>query len=314
MQATQKTRRCNRFLPNRIIETMLKKWFAAIFVLCALVYGCITTPVSEKSALILIPFSQEVSLGEQAFGEILQKETLSTNARLQTVIERVGRRLVIETSMADLDWEFKLFASNQMNAFALPGGKVGVYEGILPVCSNEAGLAAVLGHEIAHAVARHGAQRMSQQLLITGALAASSVTLSDNKNRGMILGALGVGAQYGVTLPFSRGNETEADEIGVIYMAKAGYDPREAMRFWQRFSSMKGGGQPPEFLSTHPADERRVNDIEQLLPEAMRIYNAHPNKQGLGESFLYIMNEERLNNPGGMRKEQLGDDPRNPAR
>ncbi|CAI2719052.1 M48 family metallopeptidase [Nitrospina watsonii] len=278
---------------------MLKKYLAATLALCALVYGCVTTPVSENSALILIPFSQEVSLGQQAFQEISAKETLSTNLRLQQVIERVGRRLVIETSMADLDWEFKLFASKQMNAFALPGGKVGVYEGILPVCSNEAGLAAVLGHEIAHAVARHGAQRMSQQLLITGALAASSIRLSDHKNRGLILGALGVGAQYGVTLPFGRGNESEADEIGVIYMARAGYDPREAVRFWQRFSSMKQGAQPPEFLSTHPADERRIRDIETLLPEAMRIYNAHPNKQGLGESFLYILNEERLKNPGG---------------
>jgi len=277
---------------------MLKNGLIALLV-CVFVYACATTPVSEKKALILIPFAQEVSLGEQAFEEILQKETLSTNRRLSAMVEKVGRRIARETSMADLDWEFKLFESQQMNAFALPGGKVGVYTGILPVCANEAGLAAVLGHEIAHAVARHGAQRMSQQILVTGALAATSVSLANSKDRRLILGALGVGTLYGISLPFSRSNESEADEIGVVYMARAGYDPQEAVRFWQRFSNMKQGAQPPEFLSTHPADERRIRDIEKLLPNAMKVYRTHPDPQGLGESFLYALNEDRLKAPSG---------------
>lgn len=277
---------------------MLKNGLIALLV-CGLVYACATTPVSEKQALILVPFAQEVSLGEQAFEEILQKEALSTNRKLSAMVEKVGRRIARETSMADLDWEFKLFESQQMNAFALPGGKVGVYTGILQVCANEAGLAAVLGHEIAHAVARHGAQRMSQQILVTGALAATSVSLANNKDRRLILGALGVGTLYGVSLPFSRSNESEADEIGVVYMARAGYDPQEAMRFWQRFSNMKQGAQTPEFLSTHPADERRIHDIEKLLPNAMKVYRTHPNPHGLGESFLYALNEERLKAPSG---------------
>ena len=273
---------------------MVRKIIVVALVAGFLIYGCTTTPVSNRSALILIPFSQEVSLGRQAFADILKKEKLSDNKRLKQIIQRVGRRLARETSMADLDWEFKLIDSDQMNAFALPGGKVGVYEGILKVCANEAGLAAVLGHEIAHAVARHGAQRMSQQLLLTGALMATSISLSDNKDRRMILAALGVGTAVGVVLPFSRANESEADEIGLIYMARAGYDPREAVRFWQRFSDMKKGKQPPEFLSTHPADERRVAEIKKLLPKAMKIYNANPRKHALGESFLLILNEPKL--------------------
>ncbi len=283
---------------------MVRNILLIILAVVFFIYGCTTTPVSNRPALILIPFSQEVSLGRQAFTEILKKEKVSDNQRLAEIIERVGRRLARETSMADLDWEFKLIASQQMNAFALPGGKVGVYEGILKVCANEAGLAAVLGHEIAHAIARHGGQRMSQQILLTGALAATSITLSNHKNKNLILGALGVGTTVGVALPFSRANETEADEIGVIYMARAGYDPREAMRFWQRFSSMKGGKKPPEFLSTHPADETRVDDIKKLLPEAMKVYNAHPNKHGLGESFLLILNEPILEK---QKKEKMGD-------
>jgi len=283
---------------------MVRKILTGILVLVFLIYGCTTTPVSNRPALILIPFSQEVSLGRQAFADILKREKLSDNQRLKEIIERVGRRLARETSMADLDWEFQLIASDQMNAFALPGGKVGVYEGILKVCANEAGLAAVLGHEIAHAIARHGGQRMSQQILLTGALAATSISLSNHKNRKMILGALGVGTTVGVALPFSRANETEADEIGVIYMARAGYDPREAVRFWQRFSNMKEGKKPPEFLSTHPADQRRVNDIQKLLPEAMKIYNAHPNKHGLGESFLLVLNEPILSK---QKKQTTGD-------
>lgn len=143
--------------------------------------------------------------------------------------------------MPNLEWEFKLIDSKQQNAFALPGGKVAFYSGILPVCANEAGVATVMGHEIAHAIARHGAQRISQQLVLTGLLSAASISLKNKKHHNLRLGTLGLGTTIGLTLPFSRMNESEADQIGLTYMAQAGHDPREAPRFWQRFDSKKKG-------------------------------------------------------------------------
>ncbi|QPJ61934.1 MAG: M48 family metallopeptidase [Candidatus Nitronauta litoralis] len=249
--------------------------------------GCTTTPVSGKSALILVPFSQEMQLGEQAFQQVLEKETLSPNKDYTAVVERVGRRIAAVTNMPNLKWEFRLIESDQLNAFALPGGKTAIYTAMLPVCKNEAGLAAVMGHEIAHVIARHGAQRMSQDMVVQAGMATAAISMADNSQRGMIMGALGLGAQLGVMLPFSRGMESEADEIGTIYMAKAGYDPAEAEQFWRRFASVKTGSQqPPEFLSTHPADATRINQIRRLLPKAQQIYRDNPNKYGLGVSFV----------------------------
>ena len=153
------------------------------------------------------------------------------------------------------------------------------------MCLNEAGLAAVLGHEIAHVTARHSGQRMSQQFLLMGALSAAQISLSNNEHREVILGALGVGAMYGVQLPFGRGNESEADSIGLKYMARAGYDPREAVVFWTRFSKEKGGQAPPEFLSTHPSDSTRIRNLERNLPRAMADYKASKTKFGKGKNF-----------------------------
>ncbi len=255
------------------------------FILAALlitITACITTPVSEKSALILIPFSQELSLGAQSYSEILSKEKVSQNTRLNKMIQRVGKRLAAVSDMPDLDWEFKLIESPQQNAFALPGGKVAFYTGILQICENEAGVATVMGHEIAHAIARHGAQRMTQQMLISRAMSFASLNYSNSQYKPLILGALGVGAKYGFQLPFSRGNESEADEIGIVYMARAGYDPNEAVNFWTRFQSSKGN-QPPEFMSTHPSDETRIERLTKLLPNALKKYGATPVQHGIGE-------------------------------
>ncbi len=253
---------------------------------CWILAGCTTTPVSGKKALILVPFSQEMALGEQAFQQVLQEEKLSTNKNYAAVVERVGRRIAAVTNMPNLNWEFRLIESDQLNAFALPGGKTAIYSGMLPICANEAGLAAVMGHEIAHVIARHGAQRMSQDMIVQTGMAAAAISIADPSQRGMILGALGLGTQLGVVLPFSRGMESEADEIGTIYMAQAGYDPAEAERFWKRFASVKtGSAQPPEFLSTHPADATRINQIRRLLPKAQAIYQRNPNKYGIGISF-----------------------------
>ncbi len=263
---------------------MKTKILVPIFVLLALVAACVTTPESGKQAFILISPAEESKLGYQAFGEILKKEKESTDARLVEITKRVGERLAKNTTMPDLEWEFKLFESDQMNAFALPGGKTAAYTGLLKVCENEAALAAVMGHEIAHVTARHGAQRMSQQMVVSSAMQAASVTLG-GANQGMIMGALGLGVQYGVQLPFSRGNEAEADQIGLAYMAKAGYDPREAVRFWTRFSKMKQGAQPPEFLSTHPADATRIANLNRFMPRALAQYKEAKTQYGLGETF-----------------------------
>jgi predicted Zn-dependent protease len=243
---------------------------------------------------VLIPYDEEVALGEEAYRELLKKEKISHDGQLVEIVERVGQQLAAVSPMPNLKWEFKLIESEQKNAFALPGGKVAIYTGILPICANEAGLAAVMGHEIAHAIARHGAQRMSQSLLLAGLLTGASISLSDNENRDAIMGALGVGAAVGVTLPFSRSNESEADEIGLTLMARAGYDPVEAERFWSRFGKMKQGSSLPEILSTHPADTTRIEDIRRLLPKTNRIYQKNPLKHGLGQSFLYILSRRKM--------------------
>ncbi len=265
-----------------------------VVLIFSLLLGCVTTPVTGRRSLVLIPFEKEVALGEEAYREILKKEKISQDPQLTQIVERVGRQLAAVSPMSNLEWEFTLIDSEKKNAFALPGGKVAIFTGILPVCANEAGLAAVMGHEIAHAIARHGAQRMSQTLLITGLLAVTSTTLSDKKNKDTIMAALGVGTMVGLTLPFSRSNESEADEIGLTLMAKAGYDPREAERFWSRFNKMKQGSSPPEILSTHPTDATRIEDIRRLLPKADRIYRKNPLKHGLGQSFLYILSRRKM--------------------
>lgn len=257
-------------------------WISLILLILG---ACVTTPVSNRSALILVPFSQEVALGHQAFSEVLKKEKESQDPRLNEIVKRVGKRIAAVSAMPNLDWETKLIESDQQNAFALPGGKIAVYTGILPVCANEAGLAAVLAHEVSHVIARHGAQRMSQQLIISGALAAASISLATHRERNVIMGALGVGVLYGVTLPFSRTDESEADQIGLIYMARAGYDPNEALNFWNRFASEKKGPKPPEFMSTHPADQTRIRQIQRYLPTALDEYRSSE-KHGLGEIFL----------------------------
>ncbi|VAV83683.1 Zn-dependent protease with chaperone function [hydrothermal vent metagenome] len=254
-------------------------------VLIGFLVACATTPITNRKSLILIPFDVELSLGEKAFRDILRKEKLSTEKELKAMIRRVGKRIAAVSDMPDLDWEFKLVDSDSKNAFALPGGKVAFYEGILKVCKNEAGVATVMGHEIAHAIARHGAERITQQLILTGVITAAAIKYEDDKNKKYILAGLGVGATVGITLPFSRRNESEADHIGLIYMARAGYDPKEAVEFWKRFDDekkKKKGFKMPAFLSTHPSDEKRVAELTALLPGAMEEYQRAGKKYGKG--------------------------------
>ena len=263
----------------------MQKHFLFIFLSLLLITACATTPVSNRSALILIPKSQEIALGKQSFSQILKKEKVSENKKLNQIVERVGKRIAAVSDMPKLNWEIKLIESDQKNAFALPGGKIAIYTGILPVAKNEAGLATVMSHEIAHVIARHGAQRMTQQMLLQGAMIGAGFSMNNNKHRNIILSALGLGVLYGFALPFSRSHESEADQIGLIYMAKAGYNPREAINFWRRFSKIKEEKGPPEWASTHPADATRMRGLRRYLPRAKYSYQNLKVKYGLGETF-----------------------------
>ncbi|MBC8284474.1 MAG: M48 family metallopeptidase [Nitrospinae bacterium] len=263
----------------------MRKYFLFIFLIVVIISACATTPVSNRSAFILIPESQEASLGKQSFNEILKKEKESDNVQLSQIVRRVGQRIIAVSDMPKLDWEIKLIESEQKNAFALPGGKIAIYTGILSVAQNEAGLATVMSHEIAHVVARHGAQRMSQQMVLQLGMIGAGLSMKNNTQRNLVLSALGVGVLYGFTLPFSRSHESEADQIGLIYMAKAGYDPNEAIKFWQRFSEVKGGKGPPEWASTHPADATRMQGLRGYLSRAKYDYQNLKVKYGLGQAF-----------------------------
>jgi predicted Zn-dependent protease len=186
--------------------------------------------------------------------------------------------------MPGLQWEFNVIESDEANAFCLPGGKVAVYTGILPLAQTEAGLAAVIGHEVAHAVARHAGERMSQALLVNLGLSVADISLQNSQHRPLIMAALGLGANVGVLLPYSRKHEAEADEIGTRYMARAGYDPREAVLLWQRFAKA-GGPRPPPFLSTHPAPESRAQELEGIAQRALKEYDSAPQRYGRGEAI-----------------------------
>lgn len=238
--------------------------------------ACATVGMTGRKQLLLLPEGEEQKLGLASYEEVLKKEKISTDPAQNELVQRVGQRIAAATGRSDLAWEFKVIDNSQtINAFCLPGGKVAVYTGILPVTQNEAGLAAVMGHEVAHAIARHGGERVSQQMVAKLGLSAVSAGMSsrDPKTVETVTGLLGAGTQVGVLLPFSRKQESEADHMGLVYMAKAGYDPREAVAFWERMSSASGGGgKPPEILSTHPADQTRIANLREKMPEALKHY------------------------------------------
>lgn len=254
--------------------------FFSIFALSA----CVTTPETGRRAFVVTSEAQEAQMGEEAYREILKKERLSNNTRWNEILQRVGSRIAQASGHRDYQWEFKLIESKQENAFCLPGGKVAFYTAILAKCQNEAGIAAVMGHEVAHATARHGGQRVTTALGTQVGLMALDKIIGggDSQEKNILFAALGLGANVGVLLPFSRANESEADEIGLIYMARAGYDPNEAPRFWERFA--KKGGEPPVFLSTHPPSSRRKEELQNQLPRVMPLYE-QSSKYGLGETL-----------------------------
>jgi predicted Zn-dependent protease len=236
--------------------------------------ACTSAPYTRRSQLVLVSPEEEAKLGAQAFRQVLSKSRIDKRPAVNRPVEDVGRRLARAANRPEFKWEFAIIDDpKQVNAFALPGGKVAVYTGLFPVAQDTNGLAVVLGHEISHVLARHGAERMSQGLLAQVGGSVLSALLGGGPSANLILAAYGVGAQVGVLLPYSRTQESEADHIGLLLMAQAGYDPRAALAFWQRMERTGGGG-TPEFLSTHPSHGTREQQIQAWLPEALRHYEA----------------------------------------
>ncbi len=247
--------------------------------------GCATNPYTQRWQFLILPQSYEQDLGAQAYHQVLQDPKIQVSHDAQDVepVHRVVNRIIAAAKQSQyaeiaqqFQWEISVIKDDKtMNAFALPGGKIAVYTGIFPVAKNEAGLAAILGHEVTHALARHGAERMSQglvaQLLLTGADVALTGGGAGAGTRQAVMQALGLGAQVGVLLPFSREHESEADYIGLLLAAQAGYDPREAVHVWERMERA-GGTQPPEFLSTHPSHGTRITNLQSWMPEALDLY------------------------------------------
>ncbi len=247
--------------------------------------ACTTVPHTGRSALHLVPENQLEADAALQFNQLKQQTPISTDPTYNAMLRRVGERIADiagpDMPTANPDWEFVVFDDDsQINAFAMPGGKVAVYTGIFRIAKTDDDLAVVVGHEVAHVVARHGNERVSQQIAagVIGAGLAVGTHDMDSGERAAILAAYGAGASLGVLLPYSRTHETEADRIGLIYSAKAGYNPMAAIEFWERMEAESGGGGPPEFLSTHPAGSTRINNIKRQLPEVMPIYREARNK------------------------------------
>jgi predicted Zn-dependent protease len=238
--------------------------------------SCQTVEYTGRSQVNLISESQEKQLGTEAYEDILKKTPISKRSDWQAQLQRVGQRIAAAAARPDYQWEFKVLQGKEVNAFCLPGGKVAFWEGIMPVAQDDTGIAVIMGHEVAHALARHGAERMSQSMSaqLIGQILTAGVGITNPALAGDFAQLYGLGASVGVILPWGRAQESEADHIGLILMAKAGYDPAAAVGFWERMSKVQQGGKPPEFLSTHPSDETRINQIKQWLPEAQKYYKA----------------------------------------
>lgn len=266
----------------------LSRFLLSILLSVALLSGCATSPTG-RSQLIMVSEASMSQMGASAFAQMRQDQPISydgkTNGYVTCVANAITRQLPAQ--FAGLDWEVVVFEDEAANAFALPGGKIGVYTGMLDVAENQGQLATVVGHEVAHVVARHGAERYSQQLAATGASTAAAVAVGSNASstERVAIAALGIGITYGILMPYSRTQESEADQLGLDYMAAAGFDPTQSVILWRNMSSA-GGSQPPEFLSTHPSHKTRIRDLQDWMGRAQRAENqAHlagrnPNCQG----------------------------------
>ncbi len=249
------------------------------------IFSCQTVPITGRQQLSLIPAENVLSMSFDSYGEFLSKHKAIKGTEDALLVQRVGEKIsnavdryFFEQGLSDwlkgYKWEFNLIEDKSANAWCMPGGKVAIYTGILPITKDETGLAVVMGHEIAHAVARHGDERMSQGLIaqMGGVALAAALSEKPKETNNLFLAAYGLGTQVGVLLPYSRLHESEADRLGLIFMAMAGYDPHEAVDFWHRMAASKNGAKVPEFLSTHPTSETRIENIKKYIPEAMEYY------------------------------------------
>ncbi|MGA1227540.1 MAG: M48 family metallopeptidase [Tamlana sp.] len=256
----------------------VKKSIVAI-ILVILIISCATNPFTGKKTLALVPNSQIFPSSFAQYNQFLSENNVVTGTKDAEMITRVGQRIAVAAErwmnanghqgyLKDYKWEYNLVNDKTVNAWCMPGGKIVFYTGILPIAENETAIAAIMGHEVAHALANHGQQRMSAGMLQQFGAVAGNVAIKDEKSREMFNQAYGVGSQVGVMLPFSRSHETEADSIGLYLMAVAGYNPDEAAELWKRMKANSGGQAPPEFLSTHPSNDSRIAELTKLAPIA----------------------------------------------
>jgi predicted Zn-dependent protease len=274
----------------------MKRTFVSVLVLGLLATsGCYTNPVTGRQSLVLLSEGQELSLGQQSFTQIQQKEKVSANPAYNARVTRVGQRIAqaVGNDLPNAKWEFVVFESDDVNAFALPGGKVGVYTGLLKLAESDAELAIVMGHEIGHVIARHGAERMSESMLLQLGGAVGSAVIGaktgDPQTAKIFDAAYAGGTQLGVTLPHSRSNESEADRMGAVYAAKAGYDPRASITFWEKMVAQKkdadkkgAAGKVSALMSTHPSDEKRIADLKAMMPQVVPVYEQNKGRYQQG--------------------------------
>lgn len=250
-----------------------------LFVMALLVFSCAENPFTGKSTLAIMPNSQLFPTAFAQYDQFLNDNKVVTGTKDAAMIKRVGQRIAVAAErwlnanghqgyLKDYKWEYNLVEDKTVNAWCMPGGKIVFYTGILPIAKNETGIAAIMGHEVAHALANHGQQRMSAGMLQQVAAVGLNVALKDDKNLDLYNQAFGIGSQVGVMLPFSRAHETEADKIGLYLMAIAGYNPDEAAELWKRMKANSGGKAPPEILSTHPSNDSRIANLKALAPQA----------------------------------------------
>jgi len=260
------------------------KYFLTMVITVFLMQGCGSVPITGRRQLMLVSDQEVISLSLQQYQDYIRTATTITDTPEAQMVQRVGMRIAkaVETflknngassEIQNYAWEFKLVKDNSINAFAMPGGKVVVYSGLLPVTQNEASLAVVIGHEIGHVVAKHAHERISQQLALQAGSELAGELLGGVAATQIGQTVFGLGAQMGVMLPYARKQEYEADQLGLIFMAMAGYDPRVAIPFWTRMAQSSQGGKIPEFLSTHPTDAKRISNMEKILPEALKYYS-----------------------------------------
>jgi len=264
--------------------------FSAVLITATALISCYQAPVTGRSQFILLSEDQEIEMGLVAFQDVLKKEKVSSNTKYNNSVTRVGKRIAEASQKKGYKWEYKVIeADDTINAFALPGGKIAVYTGILDVAKTDAGLATVMGHEVAHATARHGGERISVGILAQLGAVGLNIALKnkDPQTINAVNAAFGTGVTLGGILPFNRKQESEADHIGLIYMAKAGYDPRESVAFWKRMENANiGKPAPPEFLSTHPSHGTRITNLNKWMPEAIDVYKKSPKSQNYQIALL----------------------------